>query len=122
MTRQTLCPLPEDWQRYSQGDCSVAEAADLAEHLAHCDRCLNAVHTLQLEESLIGVLQKASPGPEGLGTKMAMLAQRLRGSCAASHAENGPFSGPTALLHEADPQRRSASRPDLDFLAPPEGP
>jgi hypothetical protein len=59
--------------------------AELAEHLAHCDRCLGTVHTLQLEASLIAALRQASvAGDPRRSANLALLVQRLQGQWAES--------------------------------------
>src|SRR5437762_1001074 len=97
------CPAPADLERFLLGQVGEVQATRIEAHLAHCRRCLETVHLLKAEDTLIEAMQQAAaldaqePQEEVLATLIARFS-RLPGSgeapavtdADASHASDTP--------------------------------
>jgi hypothetical protein len=128
------CPAPPELERFLLGQVAEAQAASIEEHLAQCGRCLETVHLLKAEDTLIEAMQraaalKAQEPEEAVLTNLIARFSRLAASgeapavtdTDASQAQDASTGEGTGQASHAPPPADSTQEV-YDFLAPPQGP
>src|SRR5690348_15428426 len=151
MSRAPSCPTAESFECLRRGELPPAEVERLAAHVAGCDRCVAAVHSLKAEDALlVAVRACASASNRPAKDVVLALAKRLNrsrapaaspptlattprsGRSGTASAARAPAANPptmatadTVATGSADggPAVGGADGADVTgFLAPPQGP
>src|SRR5438128_2052478 len=111
MTTDSLCPDVQELQRLLLGQVSSEEGDRLGQHLLHCDRCAQAVHSLPAQQLPAAGVQEA------LGTLVEPREQRPAGAAPGPGSSSAHTEAPSAASQPPPP-----SEEPIDFLTPPQGP
>ncbi len=113
------CPDVRDLQQCCGETCSDGDAIALAEHLAHCERCVMKVGSLHLTGTLLDTLRRvASATGASPGTDLALVIQRL-GSLTEVLGDRSLATTEDAYRTEA-PGATATTNVGLEFLGPPQ--
>src|SRR5208283_5123990 len=75
----TSCPDVQTLQRFALGCMTPTEVEGLAEHVGQCDICVQTLHTLKMDDTLVEVMAAQSTLADRARPKnMEALIQRLK--------------------------------------------
>src|SRR5262245_9125179 len=120
MADQIGCPDVESLRRLMLGQAAADEAESLGEHLLHCARCADTVHSLDATDLLVQAARAGKKVWEDADQGyIAALIQRLQQLPAPSAVEAPPTD---AGANSNTPSESDPVRDWTALLAPPQGP
>src|SRR5947199_7662112 len=114
MSSDIPCPRVEDWQGFVLGQIATSEMEALEQHLAGCPRCVEALHTLPDQDTLVEALRgQEAVEPEAADGSIRAMIRRME-------VLQLPLAGPDGTDRGAVPVSPASAAVEemLTFLAP----